>query len=249
MTLTEHLRELRQRVIWSAIAIAIGMGISWAYRELLFDWLMEPYAVVMRVRYPELTDYISFRSLIEPFAVYLKTSLLGGVLLAGPVVLLQIWLFVGPGLHAHEKRMALPFLLATIVFFFGGVGFCRYLVLEPAMGVLLDIGETSASPNIMMQEYFSFTTRMLIVFGVLFEMPVVITFLSWLELVTAAFLIRQWRYAVVLTFVLGAMLTPPDPLSQAMLAIPLCVLYLLSVGICRLIELSRARRRRTEPAA
>jgi sec-independent protein translocase protein TatC len=129
------------------------------------------------------------------------------------------------------------------------VAFCRYLVLEPTMSVLIDIGIDSANPTIMMQDYFSFTSTMLFVFGLLFELPVVITFLSILELVTAAFLLKQWRMAVVITFIVAAVLTPPDPLSQTMLAVPMVILYMASIGVVFLIERSRDRRRAQETAS
>ena len=116
------------------------------------------------------------------------------------------------------------------------------------MSVLIDIGIDSANPTIMMQDYFSFTSTMLFVFGLLFELPVVITFLAILELVTAEFLLKQWRMAVVITFIVAAVLTPPDPLSQTMLAAPMVILYMASIGVVFLIERGRDRRRAREKA-
>lgn len=249
MTLMEHLRELRKRVVYAVIGFVIAAGVGWAFHAQVFEWLMEPYRRAMQDNYPELEHYIAFRSLIEPFVVYIKTSMAAGLILAGPWMLLQAWLFIGPGLHESERKMALPFLGATLFFFFGGVAFCRYLVLEPTMSVLIDIGIDSANPTIMMQDYFSFTSTMLFVFGLLFELPVVITFLSILELVTAAFLLKQWRMAVVITFIVAAVLTPPDPLSQTMLAVPMVILYMASIGVVFLIERSRDRRRAQETAS
>lgn len=240
MTLVEHLRELRLRTIHAMVAAIIGVAIGWGLHDIIFSWLIEPYNAAMALHHPELPQVVSFRGIEEPFVVYLKTAVAGGMLFSSPYILLQLWLFVGPGLHAHEKRMAMPFLFSTVVCFLGGTAFCRYLVLGPAVSVLISFGGVGTSPNIMMSEYFSFSTKLLLAFGLLFEMPVVITFLALLGLVSSAFLIRQWRYAIVVAFILGAVFTPPDPLSQFMLAGPLLALYGISVGIVMVIE--RARR-------
>lgn len=239
---TEHLRELRSRTIRAVVAVVAAFAVSWMFHERLFEWLMSPYADAVTSRFPEAPEYLAFKSLLEPFVVYLKTSLSLGVIVAMPYVLLEVWLFVAPGLYRHERRLALPFLLMTCLFFSSGVLFARYVVLQPAITVLMGIAGEAAGPAIMMQEYFSFTTRMLLVFGLLFEMPVAIAFLSALGLVSHRGLIRNWRYAVVVSFLVGAMLTPPDPLTQVALAVPLSALYLLSIGISYLITKRRASR-------
>ncbi len=239
MTLVEHLRELRLRTVHAAVAAVVGVIVGWVFHEQVFSWLIDPYNAAMTAYHPELPNTVSFRGIEEPFVVYLKTSVIGGMLVSMPYILLQIWLFVGPGLHDNEKKLVAPFTLATMVCFLGGAAFCRYLVLEPAVGVLISIGGEGTNPNIMMNEYFTFTTRLLLAFGLLFEMPVMITFLSLLNIVSSSFLIRQWRYAVVVAFIAGGALTPPDPLSQAMLAVPLILLYFISIGIAMLIERTR----------
>jgi sec-independent protein translocase protein TatC len=239
MTLIEHLRELRVRTTHAVVAAVIGVIVGWVFHEQVFTWLIDPYNAAMTLYHPDLPNTVSFRGIEEPFVVYLKTSVIGGMLVSMPYILLQVWLFVGPGLHDNEKKLVAPFSLATMVCFLGGAAFCRYLVLEPAVGVLISIGGEGTSPNIMMNEYFTFTTRLLLAFGMLFEMPVMITFLSLIGVVSSSFLLKQWRYAVVLAFIAGGALTPPDPLSQAMLAVPLLVLYFVSIGIAVLIERAR----------
>ena len=236
---TEHVRELRQRLIYSFVFVLIGVGVAWVFHADLFEWLMEPYRLAMIEQFPDQGQYINFRSLIEPVVVYLKTSLLVGSLAATPFVLHQLWLFVGPGLYKSEKKLAIPFMIASIIFFLGGVTFCRFIVLGPAMTVLLGFGEVNTSPTIMMEEYFSFTSRMLFVFGALFELPVVITFLTLINVVDHTWLIKQWRYVIVVAFVVGAALTPPDPMTQVALAVPLVVLYILSIGVSYLITTAR----------
>lgn len=239
---TEHLRELRTRTIRAVVAVVLAFGVSWLFHERLFEWLMSPYADSVSSAMPDAPEYLAFKSLLEPFVVYLKTSLSLGVIVAMPYVLFEAWLFVAPGLYKHERQLALPFIVLTCFFFGGGVLFARYVVLEPAITVLMGFAGAAASPAIMMQEYFAFTTRMLLVFGLLFELPVAIAFLSALGLVTHVGLIRNWRYAVVISFVVGAMLTPPDPLTQTALAVPLSLLYILSIGISYLITKRREER-------
>ncbi len=239
LPVTEHLRELRTRVIVSMVAIVVGFGVAWAFHEQIFDWMMQPYGRAMLALHPEETEFIEYRSLIEPVVVYLKTSLLAGFIAVAPFVFLQLWLFVVPGLYEREKKMGIWFLLSSLVLFYGGVTFCRYVVLDPAIEVLLGVGAVNTSPNIMMQEYFAFTSRMLLVFGVLFELPVAISFLAMLGIVTHRGLIRNWRIAVVGMFVVGAMLTPPDPLTQVALAVPMLVLYVFSIAIAYMITKSR----------
>lgn len=240
--IVEHLRELKTRLIRMIVAIVLGFALCWFFHEELFAWLMEPYTLAMQTRFPELPQYIEYRSLVEPFIVYLKASLVGGVLLVVPYLLLELWLFVVPGLYAEEKKIGVAFLFFTVIFFFSGVALCRYFVLEPAVHVLLGIGATNTAPAIMMQEYFSFTTRLLFVFGLVFEMPVAISFLSMVGLITHHWLIKQWRIAVVIMTLGAAILTPPDPLTQIAMAVPLVLLYFLSIGIAYLFTKRRERR-------
>lgn len=237
----EHLIELRRRVMFAGAFLLLGSIGAWFFHEELFSWLMDPYRVAMAERFPDQQAYIQFQSLIEPIVVYLKTSLLVGLLVTAPLIIHQAWLFVAPGLYDDERRLALPFLVSTFLFFYGGVAFCRYLVLEPAITVLLGFGAVDTSPVIMMQSYFSFTSRILVVFGLVFELPVAIAFMARLGLVSSATLLRNWKYAAVGMVVVGAMLTPPDPLTQVVLAVPLLLLYFLSIGVAWLFERNRER--------
>lgn len=240
LPLADHLRELRQRLIYAMGALGFAFVGAWLFHRQLFAWFMEPYRLGLGFSRPEDAAELAFRGITEPIVVYLKTAGVAALLLAAPFILLQIWLFVAPGLYRHERRMALPFLSSAYLFFLGGVAFCRYVVLEPAIAVLIGFGDSNTVANIMMEDYFSFAARMLIVFGVLFELPVAISFLSWARIVTARGLIAVWRYAIVVAFVVGGMLTPPDPLTQLALAVPLTLLYVLSIGLAWLIERSRA---------
>lgn len=240
--LRAHIGELRTRLVRSMIVLVVAFLGAWFFHEELFAWLMSPYTKGMQAKFPDVPHYIEYRSLTEPLVVYLKTSMVVGGLLAMPYVLFEIWKFVVPGLYKEERKLATIFLLATIVCFFGGVLFCRYLVLDPAVQVLLGIGATNTNASIMMNEYFDFTSRILFVFGLLFELPVVISFMALMGMVTHTWLLSKWRYAVVIMVVVSAVLTPPDPVSQLLLAIPLTILYFISVGIAWIFSKRRGKK-------
>ena len=231
LPLREHIRELRARILRSAAVVTIAVFAGWAFHEQIFDWLMEPYTLSMLERHPDVPHYIEYRSLTEPLVVYFKASAIAGVLVTLPYVLTELWLFVIPGLYKEERQLATGFLAATMVMFYTGVLFCRYFVLAPAVDVLLAIGAANTNASIMMTEYFGFTSRMLMVFGLVFELPVVLSFLSFLGIVDYRWLLKQWRYAVVIMSVVAAVMTPPDPVSQILMLVPLVGLYFISVGV------------------
>lgn len=246
LPLREHIRELRTRIVRAFIVVAVFVMGAWAFHEQIFDWLMAPYTNAMVARHPDVPHYIEYRSLTEPLVVYFKSSAVAGLLVTLPYVLTEIWLFVMPGLYKEERRIGAGFLFSSMVLFYTGVFFCRYFVLGPAVGVLLSIGAANTNASIMMTEYFSFTSRMLLVFGLVFELPVVLSFLAFLGIVDHHWLLKQWRYAVVIMFVVAAVLTPPDPISQTLLALPLVCLYFVSVGIAFLFSKRRGAKRALE---
>lgn len=265
MPFLEHLRELRLRIVYCLVAVIAGFILAWIIHKEIFDWLMQPYeravsslpdplhrTLLSRVSgsgvavEPQQIPILRYKGLIEPFFVYLKTALLGGVFFSIPMIFYQLWVFIAPGLYPQEKRFAAPFVIGTSVFFVLGAAFCRYIVMEPAVGVLLSIGAQNTEPLIMMQDYFGLMSRFLLVFGVVFELPIIVMFLSALGLLTHHTMIKYWKAALVLTFVVGAMLTPPDPFTQIALATPLILLYGLSIGIAYVF--TRRRKTRLERA-
>ena len=161
---------------------------------------------------------------------YLKLSLVAGLLLASPVIFYQIWRFVAPGLYQHEKRVILPFTLLSSLFFFGGAAFGYFVVFPPAFKFLLGYSNDFLSPMPTVREYFSLCLRLLIAFGVIFELPIFMVLLAKMGLVSAAFLNRHRKYAILLAFVIAAILTPtPDVINQCLMALPLIVLYEVSI--------------------
>ncbi|MBN1947401.1 MAG: twin-arginine translocase subunit TatC [Bradymonadales bacterium] len=261
MPFLEHLRELRMRIIYCLVAVTVGLIVGWAFHQEIFNWLMAPYDRAMSSlpqpfhrlllsrlpgsgvgMEPLQIPTLLYRGLIEPFFVYLKAALLAGIFLAIPFIFYQLWAFISPGLYRHEKTLAVPFIAGTSFFFIGGAAFARYVVMEPAVSTLLAVGAQNTEANIMMQDYFGLMSRILLVFGAVFELPVIVMFLALLGFVTHRTMIKYWKWAVVLTFVVGAILTPPDPFTQITLALPLMVLYLLSIGLAYLVTRRRQAR-------
>lgn len=235
-----HLVELRNRLLRSVIAIAVCFFFAWTFHVELFDLVSAPVRSAMAdnglfaVRAIRITEAIS---------VYIKIALLGGVMLASPYVFLQVWAFVAPGLLTTERRFALPVVSASVLFFVVGTSFC-YLVVLPFMtdfliAMTLQGQDISLVPTL--QDVVSYSLWLLLAFGLVFELPVFMYFLSVMQLVTWRGLVAFYRYWVVISFILGAILTPtPDPVNQALMSGPLVVLYGIGVGIAWVVEHDRA---------
>lgn len=217
----EHLEELRRRLFIALGAILAGTIAAYAFSEKLLHFLIGP------IR-PEM-GRIYFFSPSEAFVIRLKVAFLAGVFLTSPILISQIWGFVAPGLYQKEKRMAVPVVLATSLLFIGGAFFSFFLVVPIALQFLISFQTHLLQPMISIENYLSFLTSMALAFGVAFNLPVVIIILTGLGVVKVSSLVRYRRHAVVLVFVVAAILTPPDVISQILLAIPLLLLY--EVGI------------------
>ncbi len=232
MPLTAHLDELRTRLIRALIAVGIGFALSYGFSERLVAWLLEPLTALR----PEEALVIG-TGVTDAFFTKLKVSFIAGIFLASPAVFYQVWQFVAPGLYEREKRVALPFSFAASFFFVAGAAFCYYLVFPVAFRFFLDeFISVGIAAQIRVSEYLSFASRMLLAFGITFELPVATFFLARVGLVTHRTMIGWTRYAVVVIFVMAAILTPgPDIASQMLMATPLLVLYALSIGIAYLV--------------
>lgn len=236
----EHIGELRRRVLRALYAIVPAIGIAWGYKEYLFEILLAPLVDAwhqLGLGKPK----IHFANPIEPFVAYLKISIVAGILLAAPWIFWQVWGFISPGLYRREKLYAIPFVFFSTLFFTGGALFGYLVVFPMGFEVFLGFAEKLPSdtidiqPTLMISEYLSFATRMLLAFGVVFEVPVVVTVLAAAGLVNWKQLLRFSRWWIVIAAVISALLTPPDVASQAFMLIPLVVLYFLSVGIAFII--------------
>ena len=226
MTLLEHLDELRRRLFNSAIAIFVAFLGCWYFAPDIFRWLERPFLEAV----PE-GEQLAFTDLAGPFMLYIKVALLAAIFVASPVVLSQLWLFIRPGLYRRERRLALPFIVFTSMFFLAG-GYFGYLVAFPmVVRFLLGVGEDFRQV-VTIQTYFSMMTKILLGLGLVFEMPMLIFFLARLGIVNARKLIRWFKWAVFLIFVVAAIITPtPDIATQTVFAVPMILLYLLGIGV------------------
>jgi sec-independent protein translocase protein TatC len=235
MTFWEHLEELRSRMFKMALAATIGGGIAWWKHVEILDWLLTPFQKGWSQHFQE-PPAIHFPNPAGLFVAYLKISLIGGLVLALPLIFYQLWAFIAPGLYAREKRFALPFVAASTGLFCTGVFFAMKVAFPAAFAFLLGMvpqhpASVDVKPTIMVDDYVSFVTQMLLAFGAVFELPVVAFFLSVAGIIDHTHLIKFFRYFVVIAFLLGAILTPPDMLSQFFMAIPLIILYGISIVV------------------
>jgi sec-independent protein translocase protein TatC len=221
---TGHLEELRRRLIICFIAVGVGFVGCYLFKERLFALLMEPLVGVM-----EPGQNLVFTGLPEAFFTYLKVSFLAGLMAASPVVIYQFWMFVAPGLYDKEKRLLVPVVFLSSLFFVGGALFGYFVVFPYGFKFFLGFATEIIRPLPSMKEYLSFSSKLLLAFGLVFELPLVITFLAKLGIVSVDFLKKNRKYALLLFFVGAAILTPPDVVTQVMMALPLMVLYEISI--------------------
>ena len=243
MPLTSHLEELRRKLIIAGVSWLVAFLACYAFAEPLFDLIASP----VRSALPEGTSLV-FITATEPFFTYLKIGALAGLLVSMPVIFWQIWSFVAPGLYQHEKRYIVPFVLASTLCFATGAFFGYQYVFPMAFKVLIEFGTGSGELNAMlsMGSYLSLSSKLLLAFGLVFELPVVIFFLARMGIVDHKMLARNRKFALLAAFLTGAMLTPPDVFSQTALAVPFIVLYEIGIIVARIFG---KRREATDESA
>ncbi len=239
LPLLEHLAELRTRIARALLGWLAGFLVAWNFREQVFEFLLRPGIAALGGEGTRLQAL----SPPEIFFTYLKCALLAGFILALPVIFWQLWAFVAPGLYDEEKRYAIPFVSISTVLFAGGATFGYAMVFPLVFEFFLSFNNEFVQNAWTMREVFGFTTRLYLAFGTGFEMPVVVFFLALSGLMTARQLLAGFKYAVLVCFLLAAILTPPDVVSQILLAGPLLILYLLGVGVAFLVNPGRRRER------
>lgn len=237
MTLLEHLDELRRRILFSVVALFLAFLGCWYFARDIFAVLAVPITRFL----PE-GERLAFTALGDPFMLYIKVALLSAIFVASPVLLLQLWLFLRPGLYRHERRLAVPFIVFCTLFFVAG-GYFGYRVAFPmVVRFLLSVGE-DFRPVITVQTYFAMLSKILLGLGLVFELPMLIFFLARLGLVTARLLLRWFRWAILAIFVLAAIITPtPDVATQLVFAVPMILLYLLGVVVAAVFGRPREAR-------
>lgn len=240
MPLLDHLAELRRRLLWSAIAFLIAFLICYHFAARIYEFLAAPLAHALEARgqKPELI----YTALYEAFFTYIKVAIFGAAFLSFPVVASQLWLFIAPGLYKREKRAMLPFLVVTPVLFFLGGALAYYVIFPTAWKFFLSFQNTSPGSDVQIDlmakvsDYLSLVMKLIFAFGLSFELPVLLTLLGKVGIITSASLRKYRRYAYVGCFILAAILTPPDILTQCGLAGPLILLYEISVFSVKMVE-------------
>ena len=231
MSISQHLVELRKRIVWSVAAVLVGTAVAFVFHQQILEILMRPaqgFAGIPNGKpiYTDLTEFIG---------IAMKVSLLFGLFLAFPFVLLQIVLFVAPGLSGKERRYLYALLPVSLLAFVVGGAFGYFVMFPPAVSFLLSFGSDVAAPFIRIGKYANLMITLLVWMGIVFETPVVLFFLSKIGVVTPAFLARNRRYAVVVAFILGAIITPTfDPINQSLVALPIIVLYEAGVWLAKI---------------
>jgi sec-independent protein translocase protein TatC len=225
MPFTEHLAELRKRLIICFVGIGVGFAIAYSFKESLFVLLMQPLKGAMSPG-----QKLIYTGLPEAFFVYIEVSFFGGILFAAPLILFQMWLFIAPGLYKNEQRFLLPLLVLSCFFFAGGVLFGYSVVFPYAFKYLLGFESDLVQALPSMREYLALATTLLIAFGFIFQLPLIMTMLARFGIVTPRFLSKNRKYAFLLSFVVAAIVTPtPDVVNQLLMAGPLVILYEVSI--------------------
>jgi sec-independent protein translocase protein TatC len=234
MSLIGHLEELRRRVIRSIVAVGVAFFGCWTFVKPITEFLAQPVYDALPGK------KLAFLGVTDPFILYVKVAALAGLFCASPVVLYQVWRFVAPGLYSNEKRWAAPFVVLGSLFFVGGGAFAYYVAFPFAVQFLVGMG-SDFEAVITVDRYFRFLLYVILGLGVMFELPIVIFLLAQMGVVTPRFLIRNFRWAVLLIFVAAALITPtPDIVNLCLFAVPTILLYLLGVGAAAFVQWRRS---------
>jgi sec-independent protein translocase protein TatC len=232
--LLEHLIELRKRLIYSAVAVVALMAICFIFARNIYDALLLPYLNAV----PGAT--LIYTAPQELFFTYLNVAFFGAIFLGFPVIASQVYMFVAPGLYKHERKAFIPYLIATPIFFLAGAGMVYFLILPMALHFFASMQTEQIEMLTSVSEYLGLAMLLILAFGACFQLPVVLTLLAQIDLVHVDFLKKGRRYAIVIILAFAAFITPPDPISQIGLAVPMYLLYELSIISVRMIERRRA---------
>jgi sec-independent protein translocase protein TatC len=242
MSLMEHLEELRKRIVRSAIYLAAGFIIAWIFRERFVNFIQAPLAHIGKT--------LVFTHPMDPLNLQLQVSLVGGAILASPLILFQVWLFIAPGLYQKERRFVVPFMAATVALFLGGAAFGYFWVLPGALKILIvDFGKNFTS-MVTIEEYSGFFLSIILGLGISFEMPILIFFLAMFGIVSPKFLWKNIRYAILAVFLVAAFICPsPDPWTMCIYAIPMLALYMVGIGVAWWVHPSRRKAKAAKESA
>lgn len=246
MGFLDHLEELRKRIVYSVVSVVVGASLCWGYREKIYAVMQKPIMDALRAH--GLAEKLVYLNPTDPFNLYLKIAMLAGLFLTSPFVLYQVWMFISPGLYRNEKRYVFPFMISTITLFTLG-GYFGYRIAYPrALNFFIGFNGQFA-PMITVGEYTSLFLSIVVGMGLIFEMPILVFFLAFLGIMTPAFMVKNFRYAILVIFVLAAIVTPtPDIVNMCVFAAPMLGLYALSIGVAWLVH-PRQRQARKEKQA
>ncbi|MGA2413605.1 MAG: twin-arginine translocase subunit TatC [Candidatus Sulfotelmatobacter sp.] len=241
MGFLDHLEELRKRLVYSIAAVGVGFFACWWKVEKIYDIMQRPIMEVLKAN--GMAEKLVYLNPTEPFNLYLKIAALAGLFLTSPFVLYQVWMFISPGLYRNEKRYVVPFMVSTIFLFITG-GYFGYKIVYPrALEFLIHFGR-QFQPMITIGEYTSLFLSIILGMGLIFEMPILIFFLALMGIVTAGFMWKNFRYAILIIFVIAAIVTPtPDILNMCIFAAPMIFLYIFSIAIAYFVHPTRRRAR------
>ncbi|HKN18014.1 MAG TPA: twin-arginine translocase subunit TatC [Candidatus Sulfotelmatobacter sp.] len=247
MGFLDHLEELRTRLVYSIAAVAVGFFACWWKVEAIYDIMQRP--IMKALKDNGMSERLVYLNPTEPFNLYLKIAALAGLFLTSPFVLYQVWMFISPGLYRNEKRYVVPFMVSTIALFTTG-GYFGYKVVYPqALGFLIHFGR-QFQPMITIGEYTSLFLSIILGMGLIFEMPILIFFLALMGIVSAGFMWKNFRYAILLIFIIAAIVTPtPDVLNMCIFAAPMIALYVVSIAIAWAVHPKQRKARKEKKAA
>jgi sec-independent protein translocase protein TatC len=235
MSLMEHLEELRTRIFWVAGYLLMGFAVAYYFHVQLYNLVQKPVT--------DLGLQLNFTHPTDGLTLYLKTSFVGGAIIASPFILYQLWLFIAPGMYSHEKRYVWPFMFTTIGLFLSGAWFGYRYVLPGAIKILVLQFGKAFHPILTIEDYTGFFLAVILGLGITFELPIVIFFLALFGIVDGKFLLKHFRYAVLAIFLLAAIICPtPDPIGMCLFATPMLALYFIGVAVAFLVHPNRRKK-------
>ncbi len=239
MSFLAHLEELRMRIIKALMAVAVGFLACWYYADRIYAWVQRP--IVEALRHNGLEQKLVYLNPTEPFNMYLKVGFIAGLFVASPFILYQVWAFIAPGLYRHEKRYVMPFMVSTVFLFLAG-GYFGYRVVYPAaLDFLVGYGR-QFQPMITIGEYTDLFLTIIIGLGVIFEMPILVFFLSLMGVISAGFMWKNLRYSILVIFIIAAIVTPTtDIMNMCLFAAPMVLLYVISIFVAWLVHPKRRK--------